>query len=143
MTVIDDAGYPKLFTYQKVNDNVNKAMALHVAIRQLKYRYTAKYDRSKVIKSSPSFGHGTPINITLIVRRGHGVIGFRCIGGYDLGKPFETRLVKSLKYEMKMIEAGVNDLHESRVDRGNRFLHYLPSWLATRLQPYVMKIIDR
>jgi len=143
MTVIDDTGFPKLFSHQEVSDLVNKAMALHVALRQLKYEYISKYKNSKVIKSSNGFGHGTSIDITLIVRRNYGVIGFRCIGGYDLGKPFETRLVKALSYEMKMIESGVNELPPSRIDRANAILKYLPSKLAIRVQPFVTKLINR
>lgn len=143
VTISGDGGFAKLYTDQEVMDYVHKAMALHVAIRQLSSEYTAKYPRSSVIKSSPGFGHGEPKSVTLITRANHGVIGIRCIGGYDLGKPFETLLVKGLAYESKMIEDGVNNLPASRVDRVNKVLDLLPLKLAVRLRPHLEKLVNR
>lgn len=138
-----DPGPPKLFSHQEVSNYINKAMALHVAIRRLRNNYIAAYQHSMVIKSSPGFGGGIPIDITLIVRQGHGVIGFRCIGGYDAGQPFETRLVKALPYEMKMIEAGANELPpHSRQERVNTLLRHVPSRLAIRLQSFIKQLIS-
>jgi|SRR3989344_2816581 len=127
VTVADDAGYPVVFSQQEANDLINRAVALHVVLRSLTDHFRSRYTESVVIKSSPGFGNdGQPIDVTLIVRKNHGVIGFRCIGGYDDGKPFETRIVMCLPYEMSMIEAGVNDLPPSRVDRANKILNKLP-----------------
>jgi len=110
ITVIDDSGFPIKYKTQQVDDYINKSMALHVAIRELRDEYIGKYKKSKVIKSSKAFGGGQEIDITLIVRREHGVIGIRCIGGYDMGTPFETRLVKAFPHELVLINDGINDL---------------------------------
>lgn len=143
VTVIDDAGFPKLFDLQETNNLINRAMALHVAIRSLRTTYIAHYQKSIVIPSSPTFGGGKPIDVTLIVRKGHGVLGFRCIGGYDMGKPFETRLAKCLPYESKLIERGINELPKSRVDRVNSILKFLPSSIARRVVPVSNKLINK
>lgn len=143
VTIMDDAGYPKLYTQQEVSDIVNRGLALHSAIRRFRNAYISSYDKSTVIKSSPGFGHGTPIDITLIARKGHGVIGFRCIGGYDLGKPFESRLVSCLGYERKAIDDGVNDLPPSRVDKANKVLLKFPLLLRKKVMPFADKYINR
>ena len=83
ITIIDDAGFPIVIGHQEMNDLINRAIALHViVIRTLKKSYISHYKESVVIPSNASFGHGNTIDITLIVRKKHGVIGFRCIGGY-------------------------------------------------------------
>ncbi|MES2631200.1 MAG: hypothetical protein V4611_04545 [Patescibacteria group bacterium] len=112
VTVVDDSGFPMLFQTQEIDNYINKAMALHVAIRQLRDEYIGHYKKSITIKSSKSFGGNEEIDVTLIVRKSHGVIGIRCIGGYDLGQPFETRLVKAFPDEMSLINDGVNELPE-------------------------------
>ena len=140
VTVADDAGYPVVFSEQEANDLINRAVALHVVLRSLSDHFRSKYTKSAIIKSSPAFGGGQHINITLIVRKNYGVIGFRCIGGYDLGKPFETRIVMCLPYEMPMIEAGVNDLPLSRVDRANEILDKLPRPIAKHVSKAVKKL---
>lgn len=143
LTIIDDAGFPKIFDLQEMNDLINRALALHVAIRSLRSAYIAHFQKSQVIKSSPTFGHGSPIDVTLIVRKRHGVIGFRCIGGYDAGVPFETRMVKCLPYEMKLIEQGVNTLPRSRVELTNMALDRLPVKVARKLKPHFEKIVNK
>ena len=140
VTVADDDGYPVIFSQQEANDLINRAVALHVVLRSLSGHFRAQYTKSVVIKSSSGFGGGTPINVTLIVRKNHGVIGFRCIGGYDMGKPFETRIVTCLPYEMPMIEAGMNDLPTSRIDRANKFLGKLPRVVASKLSSVIRKL---
>lgn len=143
MTIIDNAGFPKIFDIQETNDLINRALALHVAIRTLRTTYIAHYQKSIVIPSSATFGRGTPIDVTLIVRKGHGVLGIRCIGGYDDGVPFETRLVNNLPYESKMIQNGINELPKSRVDRANNLLKFLPAKISRKLTPHIEKTINR
>lgn len=110
VTVSDDEGFPVIFSHQETTDFVNRGLALHAAISGLRGHYIKSYKKSRVIKSSPGFGHGTPIDITIIVRKKHGLLGIRCIGGYDMGKPFETRLSRCTAEELKLIETGMNDL---------------------------------
>jgi len=110
ITISDDAGFPVIFSHQETTDIVNRGLALHATISGLRDHYVKSYQRSKVIKSSPGFGHGSPIDITIIVRKGKGLLGIRCIGGYDMGKPFETRLSRCTTSEMKLIEQGINYL---------------------------------
>lgn len=110
VTVSDDEGFPIIFSHQETSDLVNRGLALHAAISGLRDHFIKSYQESKVIKSSPGFGHGSPIDITVIARKGKGLLGIRCIGGYDMGKPFETRLSRCTSDEMKLIEQGVNDL---------------------------------
>lgn len=141
VTIVDDKGFPVIFSQQESNDLINRAVALHVVIRSLIDHFRARYTKSVVIKSSPSFGNnGQPIDITLIVRKKYGVVGFRCIGGYDLGKPFETRIVMCLPYELPMIEAGVNNLPASRIDRANKILDRLPRPVAKHANRAVRKL---
>lgn len=140
VTVSDDDGYPVIYSRQEANDLINRAVALHTVLRSLSEYFRSQYTKSVVIKSSPGFGGGTPINVTLIVRKKYGVIGFRCIGGYDLGSPFETRIVMCLPYEMPMIEAGVNDLPPSRVDRVNKIVNKLPRPVAKYVSELVRKL---
>jgi hypothetical protein len=140
VTVADDDGFPVIFSQQEANDLINRAVALHVVLRRLSEHFRSQYGKSVVIKSSPGFGGGQPINVTLIVRKNHGVIGFRCIGGYDMGKPFETRIVTCLPYEMSMIEAGINDLPQSRVDRANKVLNNIPRPVAKRASKVIRKM---
>lgn len=140
VTVVDDSGYPGAFSQQEINDLINRSVALHVVLRSLSDQFRAHYKESIVIKSSPAFGGGNPIDVTLIVRKNYGVVGFRCIGGYDLGKPFETRIVVCLPYEMPMIESGQNNLPPSRIDRANRVLDKLPKTVAKQLSPAIKRI---
>jgi hypothetical protein len=102
-------------------------------IRSLIKHYRSYYKSSTVIKSSASFGHGTPIDVTLIVRKRYGVIGFRCIGGYDAGTPFETLIAMPFGYEQKLIDAGFNNLPPSRIDKANNVLKFIPRKLAPRV----------
>ena len=60
-----------------------------------------------------------------------------------MGKPFETRMSKHLAYEAKMIDAGINDLPVSRVDKVNNLLKFLPVKVSTKLVPYTTKLINR
>ena len=143
VTVSDNAGFPKIFDEQETNDLINRALALHVSIRALRKSYIAHYDKSVVMPSSPTFGGGRPVDVTLIVRKGHGVIGLRCIGGHDDGVPFETRVSRCLPYEQKMIEQGVNELPRSRAERANNILKFLPAKVARKVMPRVQKMIDR
>jgi len=144
VTIIDDVGFPKLYSDQEVMDLINKALALQSCIDDLRSSYISHYDESVVIPSSPTFGGGSPIDVTLIVRKEHGVIGFRCIGGYDAGTPFETRLTHCFRYEQKMIEAGQNNLPKSRIDRMNRILKMVPRRTAVKLAPLLEKhIVNR
>lgn len=140
VTVADDSGYPVIFSQQEANDLINRAVALHVVLRSLSDQFRSQYKKSVIIKSSPGFGGGTPIDVTLIVRKKYGVVGFRCIGGYDDGVPFETRIVMCLPYEASMIEAGVNDLPPSRVDRANKIIDKLPRPIAKRASSIVKKV---
>lgn len=110
VTVSDDAGFPVIFGHQETSDIVNRGLALHAAISGLRDHFVKSYQKSKVIKSSEGFGHGTPIDITIIARKNKGLLGIRCIGGYDMGKPFETRLSRCTAGEMKLIEQGINNL---------------------------------
>jgi len=139
VTIADDSGFPTIYELQKTNDLINRAVALHVVIRSLVSHYRSQYEKSIVIKSSASFGRGTPIDITLIVRRNHGVIGIRCIGGYDFGSPFETMLTVCLPYEKKLIDEGQNNLPASKVDKVNNILRFIPRKLA----PSVAKKLRR
>lgn len=139
VTVADDAGYPVIFSQQEANDLINRAVALHIVLRSLADHFRSRYTKSVVIKSSPSFGGGKPINVTLIVRKNHGVIGFRCIGGYDLDTPFETRIVTCLPYEMPLIESGMNNLPVSRIDRANKAMDRLPRPIAKRMSKLIWK----
>lgn len=143
ITIIDDDDFPKIYEHQEASDLINKAMALHVAIRTLRETYISHYQVSEVIPSSPTFGYGSPIDITLIVRKAHGVIGFRCIGGYDMGTPFETRLVRCMPYELKLIEKGVNELPRSRVDQANSIMKFLPANAARRLRSIAKLWVSR
>lgn len=140
VTVADDDGYPVIFSQQEANDLINRAVALHVVLRSLSDHFRFQYTKSVVIKSSPGFGGGKPINVTLIVRKNYGVIGFRCIGGYDMGTPFETRMVVCLPYEMPMIEAGINDLPPSRIDQVNKIIGRLPRPIAKKASVVVRRI---
>ncbi|CAN5714584.1 hypothetical protein BH23PAT2_BH23PAT2_07420 [soil metagenome] len=133
VTIADDSGYPTIYELQKTNDLVNRAVALHVVIRSLMKHYRSYYKKSKTVKSSPGFGHGAPIDITLIVRKKYGVIGFRCIGGYDMGKPFETMMTVCLPYERKLIDEGANDLPASKIDKVNNILRFIPRKLAPKV----------
>lgn len=110
VTVSDDEGFPVIFSHQVTSDLVNRGLALHAAISGLRDHFIKSYQKSKVIKSSSSFGHGNPIDTTVIARKDKGLLGIRCIGGYDMGKPFETRLSRCSLDEMKLIEQGINDL---------------------------------
>jgi hypothetical protein len=110
VTVSDDAGFPVIFSHQETSDLVNRSLALHAVIMGIREHYIKSYQQSKVIKSSPGFGHGSPIDITLIARKDKGLLGFRCIGGYDLGKPFETRILRCTAGELKLVEEGINNL---------------------------------
>jgi hypothetical protein len=139
VTIADDAGYPIILGLQEVNDLINRAVALHVAIRSLIKHYRTLYKRSDKIKSSVAFGRGIPIDVTLIVRKDYGVIGFRCIGGYDFGTPFENRPSVCLPYERSLIDSGVNDLPSSKVDKINNILKFVPKKLA----PSVAKKLKR
>lgn len=130
VTVVDDAGFPIIFNLQEANDLINRAVALHVVLRSLIKHYRSYYRRSEVIKSSSSFGHGNPKDVTLIVRKNYGVIGIRCIGGYDLGEPFETMLVSCLPYEMKLIDSGINNLPSSKIDKVNNIMRFVPKRLS-------------
>lgn len=112
ITVSDDEGFPIIFSHQETSDTINRALALHAVISGLRQSYIELYQKSEVIKSSSAFGHGSPIDITIIVRKGKGLLGIRCIGGYDMGTPFESRLVRCTTEEMKLIEQGINDLPE-------------------------------
>ena len=143
VTIIDNAGFSKIFNAQETNDLINKSLALHVAIRSLRNHYISHYQQSEIIPSSNSFGGGRPIDITLIVRKGHGVIGFRCIGGHDNGVPFETSMFTCLPYESKLIKQGKNELPKSRVERANSVLKFFPSRIARKLKPAANKLIDR
>ena len=116
VTVSDDAGFPVIFSHRETSDLVNRSLALHAVIAGLREHYVKSYQRSKVIKSSPGFGHGSPIDITIIAREDKGLLGFRCIGGYDLGKPFETRILRCTPDELKLIEQGANDLPSEITD---------------------------
>ena len=110
VTISDDAGFPIILSHQETSDIVNRGLALHAAILGLRDHYIKSYQQSKVIKSSPGFGHGSPIDITIIARKDKGLLGIRCIGGHDMGKPFESRLSRCTSSEMKLIEQGINDL---------------------------------
>ena len=140
VTIADDSGFPTIYDLQKTNDLVNRSVALHVVIRSLLKHYRSCYTKSELIKSSPGFGHGTPIDITLIVRKKYGVIGFRCIGGYDMGTPFETRLTVCLPYERKLIDNGVNDLPASKLDKVNNMLRFIPRRLAPKVEKKLKKL---
>jgi hypothetical protein len=140
VTIADDSGYPTIYELQKTNDLVNRAVALHVVIRSLMKHYRSHYKESKIVKSSPGFGHGTPIDITLIVRKKYGVIGFRCIGGYDMGKPFETMMTICLPYERKLIDEGMNNLPASKIDKVNNILRFIPRKLAPRVAKRLKKL---
>ncbi len=142
VTIADDSGFPTIYELQKTNDLINRAVAIHVVIRSLMQHYRSFYEKSKVIKSSPAFGHGTPINITLIVRKKYGVIGFRCIGGYDAGTPFETMLTVCLPYERKLIDKGVNDLPASKIDKVNNILKFIPRKLAPQVAKKLKRLYD-
>ena len=133
VTIADDAGYPTIYELQRTNDLINRAVALHVVIRSLIKHYRSYYKSSTVIKSSASFGHGAPIDVILIVRKRYGVIGFRCIGGYDAGTPFETLIARPFGYEQKLIDAGFNNLPPSRIDKVNNVLKFIPRRLASRV----------
>jgi hypothetical protein len=133
VTIADDAGYPTIYELQRTNDLINRAVALHVVIRSLIKHYRSYYKSSTVIRSSASFGHGAPIDVTLIVRKRYGVIGFRCIGGYDAGTPFETLIAMPFGYEQKLIDAGFNNLPPSRIDKVNNVLKFIPRRLAPRV----------
>jgi hypothetical protein len=133
VTIADDAGYPTIYELQRTNDLINRAVALHVVIRSLIKHYRSYYKSSTVIRSSASFGHGAPIDVTLIVRKRYGVIGFRCIGGYDAGTPFETLIAMPFGYEQKLIDAGFNNLPPSRIDKANNVLKFIPRRLAPRV----------
>lgn len=78
-------------------------------------------------------GYRLPIDVTLIVRKRYGVIGFRCIGGYDAGTPFETLIAMPFGYEQKLIDAEFNNLPPSRIDKANNVLKFIPRRLAPRV----------
>lgn len=140
VTIVDDSGYPTIYELQKVNDFINRAVALHVVIRSLIKHYRSYYKESVVIKSSPTFGRGTAIDVTLIVRKKYGVIGFRCIGGYDAGTPFETLISKPFRYEQKLIDAGLNNLPSSRFDKANDILKFVPRKIAPSVARRLKKL---
>ncbi len=144
VTIIDDTGFPKLYNDQEVLDLINKALALQSCIKDLRVTYIGHYDKSVPIQSSASFGGGNSIEATLIVRKNHGVIGFRCIGGYDDGVPFETRLTKCFRYEQKMIDDGQNNLPKSRIERMNKILKIVPRKTAAKIAPFLEEhIVNR
>ena len=143
VTVIDDSGYPKIYTEQESSDLINRALALHVSIRTLMASYVGHYSTPQQVMSSLSLGGGQVKPVDLIIRKKHGVIGISFIGGYDDGVPFKTQLYNCLPYEQKMIERGVFYLPKSRVNRANRFLDAFPRPIARKLLPIVNKLIER
>ncbi|MCA9331870.1 hypothetical protein KC968_02940 [Candidatus Saccharibacteria bacterium] len=140
VTIVDDEGFPTIYELQKANDLINRSVALHVAIRSLLKHYRSHYKESIKIQSSPGFGGGKPIEVTLIVRKKYGVIGFRCIGGYDAGVPFETRVSMCLPYEMKLIEKGENNLPASKINKANNILKFIPKKIAPKVARKLRKI---
>jgi hypothetical protein len=142
VTIIDDAGPPKIYSQQQVVDLMNKALAFHEVLTKLKKHYQGYYEQPTVIDSSPGFGGGKPMKMTLIVRKRHGVIGVRGMSNAtDMGKPFEVRMCRPLTYEQKMIERGVNFLPPSRFEQANKFLDKLPRRIARKISKPLYKAI--
>jgi hypothetical protein len=140
ITIIDDAGYPKIFEQQETNDIVNRALALHTSINVMYRTYIGHYSKPQKIMSSKSLGGGVEKEVDLIIRKKHGVIGISWIGGYDEtgdGKkvPFTSRIAKPMPYELKLIEKGQFFLPPSRPERANRLLDRLPARVSRKLVP--------
>lgn len=146
VTMIGDKGFPKIYSHQEAMDLVNRALALHNTLTALRRAYIARYTEPTVIMSSATFGGGKPVEATAIVRKNHGVIGFRANASYTDGdgSPIEMLWYTCLPYEQRMIkEDKKNLLPASRAEATNKILKYLPLRLRVYLVPKITSYQNR
>jgi len=141
VTFFGDDHYPTFYDRQHVIDLINKSLALHNVLHGLRKQFVGQYLEPKQVMCSPGFGRGKPFPVTLLVRRGHGVIGFKGLSNEtDLGASIEVAMYRCLPYEKPLIQAGQTFMPRNRIQALNNVLDKMPVPVATFLASRIGKL---
>lgn len=131
------------YSPENVSEIINKACAYHDVIKNLLKSARKFYTEPKIINDASSISDDPDCKITVIVRKGYGVIGFRDSWTDEeikFGKiPFY--MGKTYRYEKKYINRRMTLLPRSRIELYNKILKLFPRFLAIYLVKFFKKRI--
>lgn len=113
----------KEYSHKKTLEIINKSFAYHEVMKNLLSASRASYTEPVVIEDASSISDDPECKITVIMRKGHGVIGFRDSWTDEeikMGKiPFY--LGRRYAYEKRYIDKRIALLPRDRIDLANKF----------------------